>query len=154
MNHAAQHLVQHVPPRGRLRVMPANPRFIDAVLADLLAIRQTATGRAVFRRLRNAGRVVTIEQPNPPTDPPNAWTWLRSPHSRGKAEIVIVYDPADWPNHASRCLLTSDAILFGRLLDAVGVAVGAGGVDANVESPEMSAYLRERDAHGTMRESV
>jgi hypothetical protein len=135
-----------VPGRSRLRVKPVDPHFTDAVLRDLLTIRRTSAGRALFRRLREVCRVVTIEKPNPPVDPPNAWTQSRDPTRRGAIEMVVVYDPADWPAKAPHSALPSDAVLFGRLLDAAAMAEGAElpePTDGAV-SPVIAGYLRDR----------
>jgi hypothetical protein len=146
MNAFSPHPPLLVPSTSRLRVKPVDARFTDAVLVDLLTMRRTATGRALFRRLRNACRVVTIEKPDPPIDPPNAWTRWRDPQTRNATEMVIVYDPANWPNSAPRGAPPSDAVLFGRLLDAAAMAEGAELPDATGDtlSPELTAYLRER----------
>jgi hypothetical protein len=128
----------------QLRLNPADPKFADAVLADIYRIRASAAGRALFRRLLDAGSSVTIDKPLPPTDPPNAWTRLVNPERRG-GDAVIAYDPADWPERPGAAALPSDVVLFGRLLDAVALATGS--EVAQTESgvpPEMEAYLRER----------
>ncbi len=130
---------------SRLRVKPAGPAFTHAVFADLTAIRETASGRAVFRRLRDAGVIVTIERPDPPTEPPNAWTRPREIGVTG-SEIVIVYDPANWPSACQPNSGSSDIILFGRLDDAAAIA---NGLEVQAEpigaaSAAMEAYMRER----------
>jgi hypothetical protein len=129
----------------QLRLNPADPRFADAVFADIHKIRASATGRAVFRRLLEAGASVTIDKPLPPTDPPNAWTRLVDP-ARGGGDTMIAYDPADWPERPGLAALPSDVVLFGRLLDAVALASGSAVAqppDSGVPA-EMEAYLRER----------
>jgi hypothetical protein len=145
MSAVVRHLTA-APVEARLRVKPANPRFTDAVLADLIAIRRTATGRALFRRLRSACRLVTIEKPDPPIDPPNAWTRWRGPAGRGAMEMVIVYDPADWPHGSRLGALPSDAVLFGRLLDAAAMAEGTEPCDVSdgAVPPAIAAYLRDK----------
>jgi len=109
----------------RLRIRPDGVKFTDAVLADLIGIRSTAAGRALFGRLRAAEVSLTIEKPDAPTEPPNAWTrWADAPSRLGK-EIVIAYDPADWPLAADPAGLTSTDVLLGRLSDAADwVATG------------------------------
>jgi hypothetical protein len=131
----------------QLRLNPADPKFADAVLADIGRIRATPAGRAVFRRLLEAGSSVTIDKPLPPTNPPNAWTRLVNPDSR-RGDAVIAYDPVDWPEPAGLGSLPSDVVLFGRLLDAVAMATGADmsepsdtGIPAEIE-----AYLHERSS--------
>jgi hypothetical protein len=133
---------------SRLRIAQPNPVFTDAVLADIDRIRRTTSGRALFAALRDAGRSVGIEQPDPPTDPPNAWTCLPGRNDRGDTDIVIAYDPIDWPGPHLLGDLPSDVVLFGRLEDALAIATGvddAAGIGATV-SPGMKAYLCERTA--------
>jgi len=132
------------PASGQLRVKPASPRFTDAVLGDVLRISQTPVGRALFRRVRDAGPTVTIVQLDPPTNPPNAWTALPRGLADGRTEIVIACDPADWPNAWLPDAPPSDVVLFGRLEDAVALATGA--APAAAVSAGLAAYLRERDA--------
>jgi hypothetical protein len=123
---------------ARLRIKPVSPAFADAVLSDLLRMRETSTGRALFNRVRSAGRLVTIEKPDPPTDPPNAWSCLRQLDGAGTPEIVVVYDPADWPNPAMPRPLPGDAVLFALLEDALADR------ESTPISNEVSAYLGER----------
>jgi hypothetical protein len=125
----------------QLRVNPADARFADAVLADIRRIRATTTGRALFRRLLEAGCSVTIDKPLPPTNPPNAWTRLATQDRRD--DVMIAYDPADWPEPAALGAPPSDVVLFGRLLDAVAMATAAEASDTGTPA-EMEAYLRER----------
>ena len=130
----------------QLRVNPADPRFADAVLADISRIRATAAGRALFRRLLEAGCSVTIDKPLPPTNPPNAWTRLATGDRRD--DVLVAYDPADWPEPAALGVPPSDVVLFGRLLDAAVMATGAAIAEASDSGTpaEMQAYLRERPA--------
>jgi hypothetical protein len=148
----------------RLRLNPADPRFADAVLADIHRIGKSPAGQALFRRLLDVGTSVTIDKPQPPTSPPNAWTRLADPdrqggeapeRQRGDApdrqggDAVIAYDPADWPEPAALGVLPSDAVLFGCLLDALAMATGAAATSRSSESgvpAEMEAYLRQRTA--------
>jgi hypothetical protein len=130
-----------------LRLNPADPKFADAVLADINRISASPAGQALFRRLLEVGCSVTIDKPQPPTNPPNAWTRLANPDRRN-GDTVIAYDPADWPERAGLGALPSDVVLFGRLLDAIAMATGADisepsetGIPAEIE-----AYLRERTA--------
>jgi hypothetical protein len=125
----------------QLRVNPADPRFADAVLTDISRIRATTAGRALFRRLLEAGCRVTIDKPLPPTNPPNAWTRLATQDRRD--DVLVAYDPADWPEPAALGAPPSDVVLFGRLLDAASMATAAEASDAG-PPPEMEAYLRER----------
>jgi hypothetical protein len=115
------------------------------VFADINRIRASAAGRAVFRRLLEAGASVTIDKPLPPTDPPNAWTRLADPAGKG-GDTMIAYDPADWPERPGLAALPSDVVLFGRLLDAVALATGSEAAQLSESGipAEMEAYLRER----------
>jgi len=122
----------------RLRIDLANPAFTDAVMSDIHCIRRTRSGRTLFRRLCDTGRMVTIEQPTPPTDPPNAWTLLRS-----MTEVVVTYDPSDWPSGVWPDCPSSDVILFGRLLDAAILASGDG-TSPKPEGVMLASYLTER----------
>jgi hypothetical protein len=125
----------------QLRFNPADPTFANAVLADIGRIRATQAGRALFRRLLELGASVTIDKPQPPTDPPNAWTRLANADAQG-GDSVIAYDPANWRSPA----LPSDVILFGRLCDAIALASGeamAKPTESDIP-PEVETYLRER----------
>lgn len=131
----------------QLRLESSEPRFADAVFADIDRIRRTGAGRQLFRRLLAAGCSVTIGKPRPPTSPPNAWTRLANPESGG-GDAVIAYDPADWPPNAKLGVLPSDVMLFGRLLDALSMATGTEIPEASgaVLPAELEAYVRERAA--------
>jgi hypothetical protein len=50
---------------------PADPRFADAVPRTTTGSAR-ACGQALFRRLLDVGTSVTIDKPQPPTNPPNA----------------------------------------------------------------------------------
>jgi hypothetical protein len=129
----------------RLRLNPADPTFANAVLVDIGRIRATTAGRALFRRLLELGASVTIDKPLPPTSPPNAWTRLANADRQG-GDAMIAYDPADWPANRPNPTLPSDAILFGRLLDAIAMASGGDGAKrCEADFPaEVERYLRER----------
>jgi len=94
--------------------------------------------------LRDTGRVVSIEPPAPATDPPNAGTKWRDPPGKIEGELVIAFDPADWP--ARQGAMQSDVVLLGRLADAAAMAEGGKRlvVEGEEASSEISAYLRER----------
>jgi hypothetical protein len=132
----------------RLRITRASPLFTDSVLADIDRIRRTMAGANLFRALCDAGRSVTVEQPDPPTDPPNAWTRLPNCNDRGSTDIVIAYDPIDWPSPHRFGDLPSDVVLFARLQDVLAATAGSAdlGLIGATVSPAMEAYLRERTA--------
>lgn len=136
----------------QLRLNPADPMFADAVLADINRIRASPAGRALFRRLLDVGSSVTIDKPQPPTNPPNAWTQLSNPDRQG-GDAVIAYDPADWPEPAALGVLPSDVVLFGRLLDAIAMASGVKIAEPSETGipAEIEAYLRERTASPASR---
>jgi hypothetical protein len=152
-NAAVTERARNMGSEARLRINPTNPVFTDKVLSDVHRIRRTNAGRALFRRLRDAGRVITIERPEQPTDPPNAWTMLRDGLGI-RGELVVVYDPSDWPNNGWSGCPPSDIVLFGRLLDAAVLASGAS-VSSQLEPAEtmsVTSYLDERTTlSGTSR---
>ncbi|HTZ71874.1 MAG TPA: hypothetical protein VMB71_14550 [Acetobacteraceae bacterium] len=123
---------------ARVRVSPADPAFADAVLADVLRIRRTEVGRALFAALRGSRRVVTVRKPTPAPDPPNAWT---QPSPANAQEILLAYNPFDWPCPAHPDSPPSDAMLFARLGDAVAIAEAPG---APGEAPSLGDYMRQR----------
>ena len=129
--------------KAQLCVGLEDAAFAGAVVADLNRIRRTAAGRALFRSLGTTGCTINVVKPEPPTDPPNAWT-LRP--ASDTDPIVVVYDPADWPGPGELGGLPSDMILFGRLQHALTIVLGTLNlVDADeAVSPAMAAYLRER----------
>jgi hypothetical protein len=132
--------------KGRLRVDLVDAAFADAVVRDLNDIRRTAAGRALFRDLGAARCNVHVVKPDPPTDPPNAWTRMPDPDGGTDAAIMVVYDPADWPGPSALGGLPSDVILFGRLVHALAIVTGTFDLvhAAEAISPAMAAYLRER----------
>ena len=129
---------------AKLRADSTNPVFTDGLLSDVTRIRRTEAGRDLFRRLQAAGRTVTVEKPSPPTAPPNAWTRLREPGSRFGNDIVIAYDPGDWPCGAWPDCPDGDVVLFGRLLDGIALVAGAPDQDSTGVTL-IDAYLRERE---------
>jgi hypothetical protein len=118
--------------------------YAGSVVTLLARISRTPSGRAILERLRASGASVKIERPNPPTDPPNAWT-RPLPSDSGHA-ILIAYDPADWPSPSPVGAPPEDVVLFGRLEDALALATDAQpqSHDNGSTSPAMCAYLRER----------
>jgi hypothetical protein len=127
---------------ARLRIGRANPTYTDAVLADIDRIRRTAAGVKLFRALSDAERSVIVERPDPPTDPPNAWTRFTHANDRGDADIVIAYDPIDWPSPLRSGNLPSDVVLFGLFQDTLGLAGGS----EELTDVTMDAYLLQRTA--------
>jgi hypothetical protein len=122
--------------------------YAGSVVTLVARIARTPSGRAILEGIRASGCNVKIERPDPPTDPPNAWVRPRDPHGRTGMEIVIAYDPADWPSPVQLGSLPSDLVLFGLFEDALMMATGAErpnepGAGA---SPAMEAYMRQRAA--------
>src|ERR1700733_1364078 len=120
--------------------------YASSVVTVVARISRTPSGRAILEGLRATGASFKIERPDPPTDPRNAWTWRRGTIDGGGMEIVIAYDPADWPSPAQLDQRPSDVVLFGLFEDALTTATGAEfahepGAGA---SRGMEAYMRER----------
>jgi hypothetical protein len=117
-------------------VDPEDPQFLDAVFADLIRISRSPTGHALLDRLRAAGRTITICKPVPAPDPPNAWV---EPAGSG-GELLVVYNPADWPCPAYLDATESDVVLFGRLAAVLFAA------DGGVNPAALSASYRHDHA--------
>lgn len=134
--------------KPRLKVALANPIFTDMVLSDVDRIRRTVAGRAAFRRLRDLGQSVVIEKRPAGLDPPNAWTTLGNRREGKLTDVVIAYDPADWPCAAWPGSGPSDVVLFGCLVEAGMLAMRGGGpAEANVGRAALCEnYLEERTA--------
>jgi hypothetical protein len=128
----------------RLRIALASPVFTDMVLADVDRVRRTQAGRAAFRRLRDLGRTLSIERTDPGIDPPNAWTKVTEPDD----EIVVAYDPADWPCAAWPGSPPSDVVLFTRIVDAILCASGSDPSDLPGAAGDslLNAYREQRKA--------
>ena len=134
--------------KPRLKVALANPVFTDMVLSDVDRVRRTAVGRAAFRHLRDLGQSVVIEKPPAGLDPPNAWTALGNRREGKLTDLVIAYDPADWPCAAWPGSEPSDVVLFGCLVEAGLLAMrGEGLAEADPNSTVLCKnYLEERRA--------
>ena len=126
--------------KARLRIEPLDAAFVDAVLADLRRIAATDAGRALFRRVRESGRVVTIDKPAR-LDPPNAWIETAAGGGGEGTDRTVRLDPADWPNPAAAASAASDVVLFGLLDEAAGPVGGEGEATAK---EAVAAYRRER----------
>jgi hypothetical protein len=98
---------------GAIHVARRDPLFVDAVLTDLMRITATSAGRVLLRKVYDDGYTILIEKPDPPTDPPNAW--VETNKTEGTTELVITYDPADWPCPVHPGSPASD-VLLGLLL--------------------------------------
>jgi len=120
--------------------------YASSVVTVVARISRTRSGQAILDRLRASGGSFKIEPPDPPTDPPNAWTRRRDAIDGSGMEIVIVYDPADWPSPAQLDSRPSDVVLFGLFEDAITMATGAAFPDqpGAGASPAMEAYMRDR----------
>jgi len=126
----------------RLRIALASPVFTDMVLADVDRVRRTEAGRAGFRRLRDLGCTARIERRGAGIDPPNAWTKV----SETDHEIVIAYDPADWPCAAWPGSPPSDVVLFTRIVEAILCASGSDRPElcAAADASLLDAYREQR----------
>lgn len=94
---------------GAVHVARRDPLFVDAVLTDLMRITATSAARELLRKVYYDGYAIMIEKPDPPTDPPNAW--VETNRIEGTTELVITYDPADWPCPAHPDSPASDVLL-------------------------------------------
>jgi len=109
----------------------------------------------LLERLRASGGPIRIERPSPQTNPPNAWARLRNSGDVG-AEIVVAYDPADWPNPTQPDAPAKEVVLFRLFEHALALASGTASSEAaeSTVSAIMETYLRERNGdakrHGRM----
>jgi len=106
---------------SRLRILPDSVAFTDAVLRDLIVIRGMADGRRIFGQLQTAGVVLTVEKPDPPVRPRNAWTRWASGETRFEKQMVIAYDPADWSPTVGPQGVSSYEVMIKCLHHAVGM---------------------------------
>jgi hypothetical protein len=161
-----------VPGRAWLRIDAVDLPFAEAVVADIGIIRDTPSGRALFRQVSASGRSVRIEPPGK-TNPPNAWVRPAELDSATASkptgentgnevavlragtgtDAVIAYRPADWPNPAVRAPHPSDVVLFALLQQARGVTCGEAGPPPDHDAlpdvfatPEIMQYCNERRA--------
>jgi hypothetical protein len=129
--------------------------YAGAVVTLVARISRTPSGRAILEGIRASGKVVRIEKPDPPTNPPNAWTRRRDARTVAGVDVVIAFDPADWPNPAQRGPGTqgpqpADLVMFGRLEDALAMVSGGGppreppDEQGATVSTALQAYARER----------
>jgi hypothetical protein len=129
-----------------LQIATPEAGYAGSVVTLVARISRTASGRRVLEAIRDSGRTVRIDKPDPPTDPPNAWTRRRDSALGEAADVVIEFDPADWPQPGRPDPTAPDVVLF-DLLEAAARMVGGdddGAVRADAASPAMEAYLRER----------
>jgi hypothetical protein len=131
-----------------LRIDSPAAGYASSVVTVVARISRTRSGRAILEHLRASGGSFKIERPDPPTDPRNAWIRRREAIDGGGTEIVIAYDPADWPNPAQLDQRPSDEVLFGLFEDALMMATGAEvpNEPRAGASPALEAYVGDRTA--------
>ncbi|HZU87945.1 MAG TPA: hypothetical protein VE993_01685 [Stellaceae bacterium] len=138
--------ILHLGPTGHIRIDPGDPLFVDAVIADLGHIADTAEGRTVLEAGAALGRPLVIAKPQAATRPPNAWIVpadLRAATRSGVATGIagrdgkpllgngagcggtICYDPADWPRPGDAASPTGRHVLLALLRHANVYAAGA-----------------------------
>lgn len=129
-----------------LQIDSPAPGYASSVVTVVGRISRTRSGRTILQRLRDSGGSFKIERPEPATEPPNAWTQRRDSSDDGGTEVVIAYDPADWPSPAQPDGQPSDVVLFRLFEDALTMATGAAfsGEPGAGASPAMAAYVSER----------
>lgn len=137
---------------GRVLVAKAWPRYADEIVIALTRMVHTPSGRALFAGIATSGRTLSIRPPAH-TDPPNAIIQpldLAAASHTG-SDVVIAFDPADWPNAAAPKLPTVDAALFVLFSEALPALRGtadpatyaeASAVEAGAVS--LARYLAER----------
>lgn len=112
---------------GRVTVASTDMAYVAAVIDDLTQLAFSPPGEAVLRQGDAMGRRVRIAQPDPPTEPPNAWI-IPDDHSAATSGTgcgsLIVYDPADWPRAGDRGSPSSSEILLLMLRQANTNAAG------------------------------
>jgi len=129
-----------------LRIATPEAGYAGGVVTLVARISRTASGRRVLEAIRDSGRTVRIDKPELPTDPPNAWTRRGDSALDEAADVVIEFDPADWPQPGRPDPTAPDVVLFDLLEAAARMAGGHddGAARADAASPAMDAYLRER----------
>jgi len=154
-----------------LRVAMPHPGYADGVVANLTRIAGTPCGRAMLEQVRASGHGVVIEKPAP-TNPPNAHVRSQDPRAAtapgrstgesdadgrpvtgtgGGADIVVAYDPNNWPSPIDRASPASDVMLFSLLCRGLGLLRGtadptwqqSGEMSAD-EAAQVEQYRRER----------
>jgi hypothetical protein len=131
--------------RGRITIDAADMRFVTDVVGDVGRIVHNSGGETVIRRGDALGHRIRIVQPDPPTEPPNAWIMPDDLSAaaaagiaigRGEADggtergtgtgcgSTIAYDPADWPRHGDPHSPSSEAVLLTMLRQANRNAAG------------------------------
>lgn len=154
-----------------LKIGIAEAGFADRVVADIMAVVRTPSGRALFERLKASGRIVHIEKPAL-RDPPNA---SATPHdlraaiaagrstgtadaagqpivgAGGGSDCTIAYDPRQWPSPIHPNSPTSDVLLLTLFQQALAHVTGsAAAVEglasdaAALETEAIAQYRRER----------
>ena len=77
-----------------IRVDGSDPNYASAVIQDLTTISGTKEGEALFNRLDNSGKQVTIAPGNPPPNPPNAFAAPVPNTAQGYANATPAGQPA------------------------------------------------------------
>ena len=158
----------------RIAPAPSGPVFADHVVADYARICRSPHGQALIRSLHAAGKTVTIQKPDAPTDPPNAWTRPDDPQAATAAgkptgetdaqgnpvlgtgngsNTTVNYIPSDWPSPTDRDSPPSDVMLYAQLRQAESQTRGvddpakrATGQPLADEKNDVERYKREREA--------
>ncbi len=81
-------------------------------------IARTEAGRSVLAGIRASGGSVRIQPPERPTNPPNAWARPTEAEAEAARQVVVFYDPGDWPA-ASAATPPAEEVLFGLLEESV-----------------------------------
>jgi hypothetical protein len=129
-----------------LKIARPEAGYAGSVVTLVARVSRTPSGRAVLESIRDSGSVVGIEKPEVPTDPPNAWTERRAATTMAGVDVVICFDPADWPSPIEPEPRPADVVMF-ELLEAAARMASGEGADGDV-SPARQAYLRERGPPG------
>jgi hypothetical protein len=142
-----------------LQITIAEAGYADSVVADVMRLVGTRSGRVLFDALGASGRRVTIEKPAV-LDPPNAVVRRRDLHAAtagdrdGGSDCVIAYDPRQWPNPTQPAVPASDVLLFALFREALShvrgraaLADDRAGEALAFGDDEIATYAKER-THG------
>ena len=127
---------------GRIAIASSDMRFVADVVNDLTLIVHAPVGEQVLRQIDTLGRPIRIVRPEPPTEPPNAWTVPDDLAAATEAGLqlgqpgdartgtgtgsgsTIAYDPADWPSRGHAGSPSSVDVLLMMLRQAAMNAAG------------------------------